>query len=381
MNLMLSVVFFALFLWALTGIDVSLFRPKAAPVPAGNLEVTLRPRSSSYSVGQKAEIEMYVGGAVNFYGFETDVRYDSTKLSYTGVRYQSFFTGNDDGTYFSLGPKVEGDKLINIAATKLNTNVVNGDGVIAVIEFDVVGSGNPTVSIENYKYINNSLDDYNVIANSAQVNLVSSGGSTPTPIASCPTDLFTCPNGSTVGRVFPSCSFASCPGGTGGGGSGGNGGSGGGTTFRPSPSDYGLTEGDVISSFPYDNDFDVYIVNELGFKRLFLDEIIFSYYGHLGFEKVVHVTPTVRDLFETSGIFRNCETGDDSVYGVEVVAEDLGRLHHVQLSGQQAYNEDSEFFNKVFCINNNEFNDYTHDGTVFGNPWFRLADIPAYSRF
>ena len=47
------------------------------------------------------------------------------------------------------------------------------------------------------------------------------------------------------------------------------------------PADYGLREGDVVSAAGSD-DPDVYIVNELGYKRLFLNPAIFNFYGHLG---------------------------------------------------------------------------------------------------
>src|SRR3990167_5207257 len=53
------------------------------------------------------------------------------------------------------------------------------------------------------------------------------------------------------------------------------------TAFAVVPSDYGLTEGNVISAAGSD-DPDVYIVNELGYKRLFLNPVIFGFYGHLG---------------------------------------------------------------------------------------------------
>ncbi|MBX4211185.1 MAG: hypothetical protein KW806_00070 [Candidatus Yanofskybacteria bacterium] len=47
------------------------------------------------------------------------------------------------------------------------------------------------------------------------------------------------------------------------------------------PADYGLHEGDVISA-KNSSDPDVYIVNEQGYKRLFLNPVIFGFYGHLG---------------------------------------------------------------------------------------------------
>jgi hypothetical protein len=141
------------------------------------------------------------------------------------------------------------------------------------------------------------------------------------------------------------------------------------------PSDYGLKEGDTVSAAGSD-DPDVYIVNEHGFKRLFLNPVIFGFYGHLGgFAKVKSVTPATRDAFVTSGLFRNCETGDQKVYGVETTGEDTGVFHWVNTSGSQAVADDPNFFKKVFCINTNEFNWYPK-----GSEYTSVSQVPSYSR-
>lgn len=142
------------------------------------------------------------------------------------------------------------------------------------------------------------------------------------------------------------------------------------------PADYGLHEGDTISATG-SNDPDVYIVNQQGYKRLFLNPVIFSFYGHLGgFANVKHVTPAVRDAFPTSGLFRNCETNDQAVWAVEVTGEDTGTLHHVAMSGDAAVAQDPNFFAKVFCINNNEANWYAKSSVDYTS----LSQIPVYSR-
>lgn len=141
------------------------------------------------------------------------------------------------------------------------------------------------------------------------------------------------------------------------------------------PADFGLTEGNVISSAGSD-DPDVYIVNEHGYKRLFLNPAIFGFYGHLGgFGAVKNVSPSTRDAFGTSGLFRNCEANDEKVYGVETTGEDVGMLHWVNTSGAQAVADDANFFKKVFCINNNEFNWYSK-----GSAYTSVNQVPNYSR-
>jgi len=144
---------------------------------------------------------------------------------------------------------------------------------------------------------------------------------------------------------------------------------------RPTPAQYGLREGDLISAHP-SGDPDVYIVNEHGYRRLFLNPAIFSFYGHLGgYSSVRTVPPSTRDAFPVSGLFRNCETDDKKVYAAEITAEDQGILHHVDLSADQALSQDPDFFLKVFCINSNEFNWYPKGASLTS-----MSQLPTYRR-
>ena len=150
---------------------------------------------------------------------------------------------------------------------------------------------------------------------------------------------------------------------------------GGGAAKAAKPSDFGLQEGWTISAAGSD-DPDIYIVNEMGYKRLFLNPAIFGFYGHLGgFPAVKNVAAATRDAFPTSGLFRNCETNDPKVYGVESTGEDTGMLHWVNTSGAQAVADDANFFSKVFCINNNEFSWYSK-----GADYTSVSQVPNYVR-
>lgn len=142
-----------------------------------------------------------------------------------------------------------------------------------------------------------------------------------------------------------------------------------------SPSDVGLVSGDLISA-TFSSDPDVYIVNEWGYKRLFLNPDIFQFYSHLGgFAQVKIVTPQVRDSFITSGYLRECETGDQRVWGVESVGEDRAILHWINTSGEQAVLDDPDFFKKVFCINQREFSWYQ-----IGSTYNSVREVPPYVR-
>ncbi|MBI2062802.1 MAG: hypothetical protein HYT61_01010 [Candidatus Yanofskybacteria bacterium] len=144
-------------------------------------------------------------------------------------------------------------------------------------------------------------------------------------------------------------------------------------TFAVAPSDYGLKEGDTISAAGSD-DPDVYIVNDWGYKRLFLNPAIFNLYGHLGgFAAVKSVSPATRDAFVTSGLFR--VDGDEKVYGLETTGEDTAVLRWVNTSGAQAVADDPNFFKKVFIINAAEKALYT-----MGTDFTSVTQVPAYTR-
>lgn len=137
-----------------------------------------------------------------------------------------------------------------------------------------------------------------------------------------------------------------------------------------------LPEGALVSASG-SSDPDVYIVNAHGYKRLFLNPVIFSFYGHLGgFDNVRMVAPSVRDAFVTSGLFRNCETGDQKVWAVQSTGEDTAVLHHVNVSGADAVMQDPDFFKKVFCINSNEEAWYTKSSHAYTH----LSQVPVYRR-
>ncbi len=146
-------------------------------------------------------------------------------------------------------------------------------------------------------------------------------------------------------------------------------------SYAAKPSDFGLKEGDLVSAI-FSDDPDVYILNDSGYKRLFLNPSIFNFYGHLGgFFNVKLVSTEVRDSFITSGLFRNCETNDPKVYGVDIDGEDTGKLHWVNVSASSASSDDPEFFKKVFCINSKEF-DWYSKGIEFKS----VKDVPKYER-
>lgn len=136
----------------------------------------------------------------------------------------------------------------------------------------------------------------------------------------------------------------------------------------------GLREGEIVGS-NVASDPDIFIINENGYRRLFLSPAIFSFYGHLRYDGVRKFADTVVASMPISTLFRNCETDDPKVYALDVTAEDDAALGWVNVSGQTAVAEDPDFFKRIFCINSREFAWYRK-----GPAYTTLAAVPVYVR-
>jgi hypothetical protein len=124
-------------------------------------------------------------------------------------------------------------------------------------------------------------------------------------------------------------------------------------TGMAKPEDYGLKEGDLIRA---EGDFDIFIINQYGYKRLFLNPAIFEMYGHLGsWDDVKTVTPEVRDAFITSSHYRYAD--EDKIYHLEVTGEDTGTLHWINMTAENFLDQDGKP-NAIFTINKSEIDWY-----------------------
>src|SRR3989344_5742185 len=283
------------------------------------------------------------------------------------------------------------DTTVNLTIDGVSTNYT----IVAESEANqiTVNTSSITVNISNGQTFKFRSYDADKLTNDAGLTYSCSGGESQlTVTVSSTKDVL----------ISPDASACTSGGGGGGGAGGGVGGSTSTTTATPTPTPVptstetsspaltgatpvsrgfvtlvalNLKEGDVVSAAGSD-DPDVYIVNSWGYKRLFLNPVIFGFYGHLGgFSKVKNTKALTRDTLVTSGLFRNCETNDPKVYGVETTGEDTGVLHWVNTTGAQAVADDPEFFKKVFCINNNEFGWYKQ-----GTAYTSVNQIPMYNR-
>jgi len=125
------------------------------------------------------------------------------------------------------------------------------------------------------------------------------------------------------------------------------------TTGMAKPEDYGLKEGDLIRA---EGDFDVFIINQAGYKRLFLNPEIFNMYKHLGgWSSIKTVRPQVRDAFITSNYYRYTES--PKVYTLEVIGEDTGKLHWLNIAADQFLSSGAKP-ESIFTINKSELDWY-----------------------
>jgi len=131
------------------------------------------------------------------------------------------------------------------------------------------------------------------------------------------------------------------------------------------PALFGLHEGDLIRAT---GDNDIFIINQFGFKRLFLNPAIFNMYGHLngGWAAVKPVSQTVRDVFKTSGYYR--PVGQDKVYLLAVTGDDTGTLTWVNETQAQFLSHAS--VDQIFTINDSEF-------AWYGNPSSGVTGVSA----
>jgi len=125
------------------------------------------------------------------------------------------------------------------------------------------------------------------------------------------------------------------------------------------PGDYGLKEGDLIRA---QGDSDIFIINQNGYKRLFLNPTIFNMYGHLGGWKAVKtITTATRDAFITSHYYRYVDS--PKVYQMKVTGEDTGTLHWINMTGENFLAQGGKG-EAVFTINKSEFDWYSKGADI-----------------
>jgi len=318
-------------------LDIALNKGSAAV--ANGVALSFQPSKTTVAINEQFTVDVLTdtkGYSVS----ATDLR---VNFSGAGVLVSSITAGNFLPVILVSGSVGSGKATIILGSQP--TAPAQGIGILATITLKATQNGLVQFSFDNNTQVAAIGQVGNVVGAMSSVT-IAAGTATPTPTVSAST------------TPTPTPTQSATPGPT------------------VSPGTFNLREGDMISAAG-SSDPDIYIINESGFKRLFLNPIIFSFYGHLGgYAKVKTITPYIRDAFGTSGLFRNCETNDEKIWAVQVIGEDDAVLHHVQVSGAQAVAQDPNFFKKIFCINNNEY--YWYPKSL--DPYTSLSQIPTYRR-
>src|SRR3989344_2328317 len=131
------------------------------------------------------------------------------------------------------------------------------------------------------------------------------------------------------------------------------------TVSAARPGEYGLREGDRITSHAADGNPDINVVNDnflRAYSRNFKSAAICLLYGHYGTggcfaAGLKQVPAATKAAFPISCYYTNGDTNDGKVWYMESTGPDSGTLHHVQIPGPDAVLGDPDFFLKVFKIN------------------------------
>src|SRR3989344_271311 len=115
----------------------------------------------------------------------------------------------------------------------------------------------------------------------------------------------------------------------------------------------GLHEGDIVRASDV-ADPDIFIINQQGYKRLFLSPAIFGLYAHLHWDNVKAIPKALLDAMPTSGLFRNCEINDYKVHALgslRFMAFSPDGILFVSMSSSAGlYSSQSQDDGKIFAI-------------------------------
>lgn len=103
-------------------------------------EIYIDPQTSVAGLGQKFTVNVRVSGASDLYGWELGLSWNNTLFDNVSVVEGSFFNGSGN-TFFVPTVNITGNYIF-ADDTLLGASGVNGNGVLATIQFHVSSSGN-----------------------------------------------------------------------------------------------------------------------------------------------------------------------------------------------------------------------------------------------
>lgn len=129
------------------------------PVVAGPISVGVSPATSTAGVGDTVTIGITASGAETLFGFQFNIEYDSSVLSFVSISEGTFLNMNGADDTFCVTPKTDTEGLVkNYACTRTQKGEVSGTGTLATATFTVLSSGTSPITLSNVKFADSKAD-------------------------------------------------------------------------------------------------------------------------------------------------------------------------------------------------------------------------------
>jgi hypothetical protein len=125
---------------------------------ATSATITATADKNPTSIGQNFQVSINIAGAENLWGWNINVSWNPAVLNATKVSKGPFLESNGDSAAFpqSTIDNVNGTIRGGPSQVLLTTGSVSGDGVLAKINFTVVGTGSTTINLNNVRLLDPS---------------------------------------------------------------------------------------------------------------------------------------------------------------------------------------------------------------------------------
>ncbi|UCD02875.1 MAG: PGF-pre-PGF domain-containing protein [Candidatus Aenigmatarchaeota archaeon] len=144
-------------------------------------EVYLTP-AGSIDLGQELVLRIRVTGVTDLSGFQIDLSYDPSVLSYTRTEEGTFLNSDGATTYSNLTTiTVDTDTgmISDIIVFRYSSVGIGGDGILASVYFDTPVEGTSDIKLEQVLLSNSTAGEIHEIDTNTTIAVVSSGGVIP----------------------------------------------------------------------------------------------------------------------------------------------------------------------------------------------------------
>jgi hypothetical protein len=120
--------------------------------------VSVNTTAPTVSVGDSFVVSVDITGVVDLYGFQFDLGFDPTLLSFTGGTLEGAFLPSGGATFFLPGVD-NGGGAVEATADSLISAIsgVSGDGILATFDFTATGTGVSALTLANVFLLDSNL--------------------------------------------------------------------------------------------------------------------------------------------------------------------------------------------------------------------------------